>query len=478
MLKNIFWIGKISSKKKQLVKEINNIEPYRIILLEQLDIGKIINKNSSVILVDESKKLINQLEILEKFKCIYIFIIKKNNNGLDSSLNNFLLKENFNLLYDGFDFNDLFKYLNSKNLKNNELGLNRLLNKLQQMVLITNKNHKIIYANKKLLKHTGYKMDELEFKDVTIFRSNRHNRIFYNNIKHTLLSNLTWEGKFYNKKKDGSYYWEKAYIFCYNLEGEKVYIKISEDISHYQMNLNKKESNLKLASSIQSSLLPQDLYDKDIIIKGYYRPFKNISGDIYFWNEYVKGVYRIFLIDVVGHGTGSALITTSVITFLNELLNEKYSLEKMLNKLNQKIINLYNLKDFEQSTYFTMLSLEINTNDKSIKYSNCGHPFFYLMHNNSINKYIERNFPIGLINTANYTSKTISYDKNDKILLFTDGLIEIDFDLKSSVSKLDKILENFVEDRSNRILKVIDKDMIKPNYHLINDDISMLSISL
>ena len=206
MYKDIFWIGKINNKKIQLVREINKIGLYRVVLLEELDIKKIINKNSSAILVDESENLIKKLKVLEKLKNIYIFIITNKDSDLNKKLNKFLLKENFKLLFKGFDFYDLFKYLNSNNLKNRKLKLNKLFNKLPQMVLITNRNHKIIYANKSLLKYTGYTMEELKFKDITIFRSNRHNRIFYNNIKHTLLSNITWEGKFYNKKKDGSCY--------------------------------------------------------------------------------------------------------------------------------------------------------------------------------------------------------------------------------------------------------------------------------
>ncbi len=78
-------------------------------------------------------------------------------------------------------------------------------------ILITDKNHKIIYANRFLLSQTHYSFEELYNKTPKIF-STEYNEKFYPELRQKISQGKIWEGVFLNKKKDGTKYWEYVYI--------------------------------------------------------------------------------------------------------------------------------------------------------------------------------------------------------------------------------------------------------------------------
>lgn len=79
-------------------------------------------------------------------------------------------------------------------------------------IVITDPMGYIQYANPAVEILTGYKFDEIKGKKTSIFRSGHHSVEFYQELWETILSGKFWEGKFLNRKKDGSLFWEEARI--------------------------------------------------------------------------------------------------------------------------------------------------------------------------------------------------------------------------------------------------------------------------
>lgn len=79
-------------------------------------------------------------------------------------------------------------------------------------IVITDPNGNIEYINPKCEEITGFTLKEVKNKKTSLFKSGHHNEEFYKNLWDTILSGNTWEGKFLNRKKDGSLYWEEAKI--------------------------------------------------------------------------------------------------------------------------------------------------------------------------------------------------------------------------------------------------------------------------
>lgn len=70
----------------------------------------------------------------------------------------------------------------------------------------------IEYANQGFTEITGYTISEVIGKPTSIVKSGHHDRPFYATLWKTIKSGNVWRGEFYNRKKNGEYYWEQAHI--------------------------------------------------------------------------------------------------------------------------------------------------------------------------------------------------------------------------------------------------------------------------
>ena len=86
-----------------------------------------------------------------------------------------------------------------------EIGLNQ--------ILITDNNGIIEYVNPAFCLVTGYTSHEVVGKTPTILKSDRMSAAFYQRLWKFLHSGLEWRGEFFNRRKNGAYYLERARQF-------------------------------------------------------------------------------------------------------------------------------------------------------------------------------------------------------------------------------------------------------------------------
>jgi PAS domain S-box-containing protein len=144
--------------------------------------------------------------------------------------------------------------------------VNRLSMAVEQSpvaIVITDAAGRILYTNPKHCELTGYSNDEMIGQNPRVLKSGKFSSDVYISIWKTISSGNKWNGEFFNKKKDGSFYWELASIAPIKDEkGEIVnYIKIGEDITERkrlenQLNQSmlKAEESDRLKSSFLSNL--------------------------------------------------------------------------------------------------------------------------------------------------------------------------------------------------------------------------------
>ena len=90
--------------------------------------------------------------------------------------------------------------------------LSTAINQSPVTVVITNANGDIEFVNPKFEESTGYKASEAIGKNPRILKSEKQDHNFHKNLWQTITSGRTWRGEFYNKRKNGTYYWEDATI--------------------------------------------------------------------------------------------------------------------------------------------------------------------------------------------------------------------------------------------------------------------------
>jgi phosphoserine phosphatase RsbU/P len=185
------------------------------------------------------------------------------------------------------------------------------------------------------------------------------------------------------------------------------------------------EKELELARKIQEISLTDPIDHPGIQIESYYKASRQLSGDIYGLYQIDDHRYGLILLDVMGHGISSALITMSLHSLFQRLIPGGARPEKVLNELDFHLHSLFQ-KEEEARHYCTAVYLLIDTKRKQIEYINAGHPAALLQSvtTGEQHELASTNIPIGMFEGAVYIPKTISYSEGDRLLLYTDGVTD------------------------------------------------------
>jgi len=132
---------------------------------------------------------------------------------------------------------------------NNKLHLfSEVLKQSPSIITLTDLKGDISYVNKRFEAVTGYKSEEVLGVNPRILKSSYHSKRFYLKIWNKLSKGEVWRGRIYNKRKDGTKYWEQTLISpFYDLNNEIVgYIKAAEEINTLvELEDSLEESNMR-----------------------------------------------------------------------------------------------------------------------------------------------------------------------------------------------------------------------------------------
>ncbi|AFZ03010.1 SpoIIE family protein phosphatase [Calothrix sp. PCC 6303] len=252
-----------------------------------------------------------------------------------------------------------------------------------------------------------------------------------------------------------------------DLKGQKQTLEV--------LNKNLREELAEAADYVQS-LLPSPLTGK-VNTDTLFIPSAQLGGDCfdYYWIDDDNLV--IYLLDVSGHGVGSALLSVSVLNLLRSqsLLNTDFRKPgEVLKTLNQ---------NFQMSAhgdkYFTIWYGVYNYSTRQLIYASAGHPSGVLLHQTSNQVEVKRlgslDLPIGFLLDINFEEMKIDIVQNSSLYIFSDGAYEIlqpDGQLWSIDAFIDLLLKSY-QDSLDDIL-----DKIKWINSLTNfdDDLSLLRI--
>ena len=139
----------------------------------------------------------------------YVVITKDGTKRLISWHNTLIRDESNNVvgtLGSGQDITDQQSIENQLHLQSTALEA------AANAIVITNKAGKIVWANHALTEISGYQLDEVLGKNLSIFKSGLHNERFYENLWQTILAGKIWHGEIINRRKDDRLYTEEMTI--------------------------------------------------------------------------------------------------------------------------------------------------------------------------------------------------------------------------------------------------------------------------
>ncbi|MEW6202058.1 MAG: SpoIIE family protein phosphatase [bacterium] len=184
------------------------------------------------------------------------------------------------------------------------------------------------------------------------------------------------------------------------------------------------EADLQLAHNIQQELLPR-VYPQVEGIKIAVANFQygDVGGDCFDFYRLSPKKLGTFVGDVSGKGISAALVM-AMVTILFGQLKERYSTpDEILTKVNEIMYRHFGV---QHSIYMTCFFMIVDLEKMCVTFSCAGHtpPLLYCSAENRIISLEAEGFGLGMFAGVNFESKTVPIQRGDKIILYTDGVVE------------------------------------------------------
>jgi sigma-B regulation protein RsbU (phosphoserine phosphatase) len=185
------------------------------------------------------------------------------------------------------------------------------------------------------------------------------------------------------------------------------------------------DEELKMARSIQRGLIPVQSPFSNISF--YYRPMKRVGGDFFDFIKMREDSIGVLISDVSGHGVPAALITSMLKSFVLQSGEKKQNPEQLMAYLNDSLIN------HTSGNFITAFYCIYNPGERNFVYCNAGHPLPYIISDRGVESLssVNRMVPLSVFKSEEleeykkqYRNSSVTLNPGERLLLFTDGLIE------------------------------------------------------
>jgi sigma-B regulation protein RsbU (phosphoserine phosphatase) len=195
---------------------------------------------------------------------------------------------------------------------------------------------------------------------------------------------------------------------------------------------------LEMARELQLALLPQKFpsipsnvpsADSAVRFLTYYFPTKNVSGDFFSVFPVTEKAIGIFICDVMGHGVRAALVTSMIRALIEENGREALEPGALLNRINRGLVAI--LEQAKTTMYATGFYLVIDIERQELSYATAAHPRPIVISHGGVTAEplnIDRiaGPALGIFPDAAYGTARRPISSGDRIMLFTDGLFEVE----------------------------------------------------
>lgn len=177
------------------------------------------------------------------------------------------------------------------------------------------------------------------------------------------------------------------------------------------------------ALSYVISLLPQDLNDK-VRTSYQFIPSSTLGGDSFGFHWLDEDHLAIYLLDVCGHGVGSALLSVSAMNVLRtQTLPETDFMEpaQVLSALNKAFP-----MEEKHGMFFTIWYGVLEVSSGRLRYSGAGHPPAVIVEKaGGVNQLNAQGIPVGCFENFEYETQETVFPQGSHLYVFSDGIYEV-----------------------------------------------------
>ncbi len=202
--------------------------------------------------------------------------------------------------------------------------------------------------------------------------------------------------------------------------------QIHEYTRKIEIDLSDKKKMLDKAALLQESLIYKTLpLTEEITVHGMFMPCETLGGDFF---RIQKGIYQNRLVIILGDCTGHGVEASMDASLLTSLVDRNLSLiynnrtDLFLEKISRSFMQISDDDQFP-----TMFAMVVDLDEGQAYYSNANSELPFLIRQGKIHQ-LERaeGMHIGYFDTPRYERKQLRLEGGDKILFFSDAVVEIE----------------------------------------------------
>ncbi|MBB6282442.1 SpoIIE family protein phosphatase [Geobacillus subterraneus] len=256
------------------------------------------------------------------------------------------------------------------------------------------------------------------------------------------------------------------------------YVVLVEDITKRKQKEAERRRQVELAKKIQHNLLTPLIQNQAVTMEAVYIPSEDLSGDIYACYQIDLYRYGVIVIDVMGHGISSALVSMLLRSLLRGLIVRVVDPISVASELEKHVQSLFPGEANDLRYLFSMIYLVIDTKERKIEYTNAGHPAGLLVFDDGrVHELDKGGLAIGSPFSLPFEKGVIDYGRRARLLLYTDGILEeLDPSILQSIEKIRACTQMYRHLPDKRFLERLVSH--SPSLASPADDICLLSITV
>jgi len=336
--------------------------------------------------------------------------------------------------------------------------LEEVVENMEHMVRVMDKDHNVVYMNKKMRSEFG---DFTHKKCYELLGRNGY-CLECVSVMCRQSGQAESKGVLYGDK----YYKIIASPVTLNKSGSYA-IELFQDITleHRQeeeirIQYQKMKEDIEFAKQIQSRSLPSSgNYWGTIIFDAAYQPSEDLGGDMFDLIKLDEDKILIYIADISGHGIRSSLLTM----FLRQTIRGMRTTTTDLNDMLNEIIKNYNELNLGDEQYFSLLLGLYGIGKKEWRFVNAGHNCLPVLikKEGGIEEIKISGMPIcSLLKEAKHEQKTLKAGRGDKVLFYTDGITEA-YNLENERYFGEERMMSFIEEHAQKKGNFIVTEIIK-----------------
>jgi serine phosphatase RsbU (regulator of sigma subunit) len=212
--------------------------------------------------------------------------------------------------------------------------------------------------------------------------------------------------------------------------------RIADRTAELRLKNAQMHEELAMARELQMAMLPKNFpclpgsatpAESALRFFTFYFPTGDVSGD--FFNVFPISDHRVGVVicDVMGHGVRAALVTSMVRALMEQHSGATSDPGELLMRINLGLVSI--LKHTGLTVFVTALVLIADTEAMEFSYANAGHPR-PLHVRRQLGETQSLHGPhgpaLGLFDSAKYQSSRMPMAPGDLVILYTDGLFEVE----------------------------------------------------